>query len=80
MAKIPKKMLNELKAARKAATLANASFDWPDSTMTAKCRAGHFKGRPGEFIKERVRLHHDTWIIRPLDAVIARAEGKQPPR
>jgi len=71
MAKIPKHILKLLKDARVAATLKDASFDWPDSTMKAECRNGNFKGRPNEFIKERVRLHHDSWIIGPLDRAIA---------
>lgn len=74
--KIPKRMLDRIKAARKAATLETASFDWPDSTMTAKCRSGDFTGRPDTFIKERVRLHHHSWIISELDSVIAWAEGR----
>jgi hypothetical protein len=74
MARIPKHILKALKKARAAATLENASFDWPDSRMSAACRSGNFDGRPDEFIKERVRLHHQTWIISPLDRVIAWAE------
>ena len=73
--KIPAKMLNLLYEARAAATLEKASFDWPDSKMTAKCRSGDFKGRPNAFIKERVRLHHASWIISPLDRVIEWAEN-----
>lgn len=74
MAKIPRKILDKLKAAREAATLESASFDWPDSTMTVKCRSGNFKGRPDKFIKERVRVYHQSWILPQLDAVIAWAE------
>jgi len=74
--RLPAKILDELRKARKAATLENAGFDWPDSTMTAKCRNGNFKGRPDTFIKERVKLYHDTWIIARLDRVIAWAEGR----
>ena len=74
MSRIPAYMLSELKEARAAATLENASFDWPDSHMTATCSSGNFEGRPDIFIKERVRLHHLTWIIRRLDKVIRWAE------
>lgn len=74
MSRMPAKMLADLKAAREAATLENASFDWSDSHMTAECRSGNFDGRPDQFIKERVRLHHQTWIIKRLDAVIRWAE------
>lgn len=54
--KVPWRILEALKDARKAATLETSSFD--DST------------------KEKVRLHHQTWIIHPLDKAIAWAEGK----
>ena len=74
MSQIPADILKLLKDARDAATLENASFDWADSHMTANCRSGNFDGRPDEFIKERVRLHHKTWIIGPLDRVIKWAE------
>jgi hypothetical protein len=74
MARIPEDLLRALKEARAAATLETASFDWSDSHMTAACRSGDFDGRPDSFIKERVRLHHKTWIIHPLDRVIAWAE------
>lgn len=72
--KIPAKVLLWLKEARDHATLENASFDWPDSTVTVKCRSGNFEGRPDTFIKERVRLHHSTWVIAPLDKAIKWAE------
>ncbi len=74
MARLPHRILNELKKARAAATLEEAKFGWPDSTMTAQCRDGDFSGNPDEFIKERVRLYHSTWIIGPLDRAIAWAE------
>jgi hypothetical protein len=73
--RIPAKILAKLREAREAATLENASFDWPDSTMTATCRSGDFEGRPDDFIKQRVRCHHSTWIIHPLDSVIKWATG-----
>lgn len=75
MSRIPKHILKLLKEARESATLKGASFDWPDSKMTATCRSGNFKGRPDEFIKERVRIHHQTWIIGRLDRAIAWAES-----
>jgi hypothetical protein len=74
VSRIPADILKLLKDAREAATLETASFDWPDSHMTAKCRSGDFDGRPSEFIKERVRIHHSTWIINRLDRAIEWAE------
>lgn len=74
---VPAKILKMLRDARQSATLETASFDWPDSTMKAECRSGNFEGRPDSFIKERVRIHHNSWIIQPLDEVIAWAEGKK---
>lgn len=75
--KVPEKVLKWLREAREHATLKDACFDWPDSTMTANCRSGNFSGRPDDFIKRRVELHHRTWIISPLDKAIAWAEGKK---
>lgn len=75
MSKIPAKILRKLKEARQSATLEDAKFDWEDSHMNATCRSGNFEGRPDEFIKERVRVHHQTWIISRIDEVIAWAEN-----
>jgi hypothetical protein len=75
--KIPRKMLDELKAARKAAQFDEMSqFDWADSKCTVTCRSGDFEGRPDTFIKERTRIYRQSWIIPQLDAVIAWAEGR----
>lgn len=74
--RMPEKMLAELREARRAATLEDASFDWQDSHMQAECRSGNFEGRPDTFIKERVRNHHQMWIIQRIDRVIGWAEGK----
>lgn len=74
--RLPRKILDELKAARQSATMEDASFDWPDSTMTASCRSGNFNGRPDAFIKERTRLYRQSWIISRLDTIIAWAEGE----
>jgi len=73
--RIPTKMLNRLREARKAATLANASFNAPTPSVFIK---GATLKDPDSYIKETVRLHHSTWIIGPLDVVINWAEGKPP--
>jgi hypothetical protein len=73
--KLPRKIIDLLEDARKAATLENASFDWSDSHAKVECRSGNFDGRPDVFIKERVRLHHSTWIIGPLDRVLKWAKA-----
>lgn len=75
--RIPKHILQALKDARQHATLENASFDWDDSHCKVECRSGNFEGRPDTFIKERVRVHHNSWIIGPLDRAIAWAENKK---
>lgn len=74
----PDAVIAALREIRDLATLETASFDWEDSTMTAHCRSGNFKGRPDTFIKERVRLHHQTYIISPLEQLIAWADGSGP--
>lgn len=74
--RLPRKILDAIKEARRSATMEDAGFDWSDSTMTASCREGDFVGRPDTFIKNRTKLYRETWIVHPLDRVIAWAEGQ----
>lgn len=77
--KIPNHILEYLRAAREAATLTNASFGFPNDTVVANHHMqDEFKGHPDDYIKEQVRIHHQTWIIHPLDRAIAWAEGRKP--
>lgn len=76
MRRVPKKILNDLRAARDAATMANASFGFPHDTVTA---SHHLQDtvtqHPDEYIKEATRLYRQSWIIGPLDNAIRWAEG-----
>jgi hypothetical protein len=75
--RMPRKVLEALKEARQAATMEAASFGFPNDTVTASM---HMEGtktmHPDEFIKGETRLYRQSWIISPLDRVIAWAEGK----
>ena len=74
--KVPSHIIKRLREAREAATLANASFAFPNDTVVAsRHMQSDFKGHPDDYIKETVRVHHQSWIIHPLDQVIAWAEG-----
>lgn len=72
-----------LKNARDAATLERASFGFPnDKLQIARAfRDCDFKTgdevHPDDYIRTMVRLHHDSWIIKPIDQVrdILKAHG-----
>ncbi len=75
-----RKMLAVLKEARQYATLEKASFDCFDmdfifalmpSPEKDDSPATEFrKVKADEFIKERTRLHRQSWILPGIDAVI----------
>lgn len=76
--RMPRKILEALKEARKAATMENARFGFPDDTMTADLHMENPKTmHPDAFIKETTRNYRRSWIISPLDQVIDWAEGKR---
>lgn len=80
MAKLPRDIIEKLLEARKAATLENASFGWPNDEVTALHRQEGkvMNMHPTDYIKDRVRLHHQSWIIHPIDVVLEWA-GIAPP-
>lgn len=74
--RIPQHVIDRLKKIRQTATMNNASFGFPHDTVT---HTHHFEDtkteHPDDYIKEKTRLWRLSWIIEPLDEVIAWAEG-----
>lgn len=78
-----KAIIEELNNARKAAQLTNASFGFPGDRIEIK--SVHFgdddKGRvgdvlhPDEYIKKIVRLHHESWVVGPINRAIQLLEN-----
>jgi len=72
------RIIKKLKEAKRAATLENASFGFPNDRIEIK--KVHFgdndKGRvgdvihPTEYIRNITRLHHKTWIINPINEAV----------
>jgi hypothetical protein len=72
-----RELLAEAKEARRAATMQKMSVGWPGETIS---KAGTFAGfedgvtTPDEYIREKTRLFRESWIIGPLDRIIAELE------
>lgn len=77
-------LIKQLEAIRHYATLETASFGFPDDRIEIK--SVHFGGddrgrvgdviHPTEYIKNITRLHHNSWIISPLDEIIGKLRGE----
>lgn len=67
-----KRIIDLLEAARDAATLERASFGriFPDNPIYP---TNEEEVTP--FIRERVQLHHETWIIDPINEVLRILKG-----
>lgn len=72
------RIIEQLEEAKKAATLENAGFGFPNDRIEVK--SVHFgddnTGRvgdvihPTEYVRRITRLHHRSWIIHPIDSAI----------
>ena len=72
------KIIEELEKAKAAALLTNASFGFPNDRLEVK--SVHFgdddRGyegdvmHPDEYIKKIVRIHHNSWIVGPINRAI----------
>lgn len=72
------RIVEQLEEAKKAATLENAGFGFPNDRIEVK--SVHFgddnTGRvgdvihPTEYVRRITRLHHRSWIIHPIDSAI----------
>lgn len=75
---ITKKDLAVLKEVRESATMERAGFGMPEDRVTW---SGGFNGEgsahPTEYIREQTRLYRESWIIAPLDKLIAKLEAAQ---
>jgi hypothetical protein len=76
----PKKIQEKLHELRRNASLENASFGFKTETLKLKYRAsGMFTDQlewtVDEFIKERTRLHRQSWILPLIDELIEWTEG-----
>lgn len=71
-------IIEELKKARAAAALTNASFGFPNDRIEIKSvhfedeKNGHIGDvlHPDEYVKRIVSLHHATWVIGPINRSI----------
>lgn len=72
--RVPQKIIRRLEEIARCASLRDASFGFNTDTVT---RDSTGKSEPiTDFVKEAVRLHHDTWIRDPLALVIDWAKGE----
>lgn len=71
-------IVKQLEAAREAATMEGFGCGFPHERIVIK--SAHFaeSGRepgtehhPTDYVKEKVKLHHDTWVISPIDQALA---------
>ncbi len=63
---LPKYIRQHIANALSAAKGVRSSFAMPNETLI-------FNGKEynvDDFVKARIRLHHDTWICRPLQCVL----------
>lgn len=72
------RIIEKLEEAKRAATLENASFGFPNDRIEVK--SVHFgddnTGRVGDvihpttYVRNITSLHHRTWIVHPIDSAI----------
>lgn len=72
-----REMLSLIKEARRAATMERMSVGWPGEMVSV---SGTFAGdndgvtTPDEYIREKTKSYRQSWIIGPLDEIIAELE------
>jgi hypothetical protein len=73
------RIVDRLVAARDSATLKNASFGFPTEMVSSNphCDPPIKDVHVDKFIKDKVSLHHETWIVAPLNDAIALLKGQQ---
>lgn len=74
-----RELLSIAKEARRAATMENMSVSWPGETVTVSGSVMNDNDKDGEFqtddfIRRKTRLYRQSWIISPLDEIIAELE------
>ena len=78
MPHISAKELAILKEVARTATMGNASFGFPNETVLASRESfGEFENLTvDELIKARTKIWRDSWIVSPLEDLIAKLEAK----
>lgn len=77
-------LIKQLEAIRHYATLETASFGFPDDRIEIKSVlfGGDDRGRVGDvihpttYVRNIIRLHHDSWIVGPLNEIIGKLRGE----
>lgn len=73
----PQHVIDKLREARRVANMERASFGFTFDTVTIE---GGFdagtKMTVDAFVKEKTRLYRESWLLPPLDDLIAWAEGR----
>ncbi len=68
-ARMPKRILAQLREARKAATFENANFGWGHAEVSGDVV------KVDTLVKEKSQIYRKTWLLPRLDEVINWAEG-----
>lgn len=78
MPHISAKELAILKEIARTATMGNASFSFPNEVVLASRESfGEFENLTvDELIKARTKIWRDSWIVSPLEDLIAKLEAK----
>lgn len=80
--RLPDHIIKHICEAMEAASLSNASFDGVSSPKTIIVTETWNGARPREFpsytdlIRDKVKLHHGSWIIAPLQRILDWSESK----
>ena len=72
------KLIEELEEAKRAACMENARFGFPNDRIEIKSvhfgdeHCGHVGDvmHPDQYVKQLVRLHHQSWIVGPINRAI----------
>ena len=78
-------IIKQLQSAREAATMERFGCGFPTERIEIKSTyfvpdAGHEPGtlhHPTDYVKSKVKLHHETWVIHPIDTAIALLRQQQ---
>jgi hypothetical protein len=81
--RLPEHIVNHINESIQAAELTNANFDgfskkikivvysYDDEDRVVET----FEGSVTDFIREKVRLHHNSWVVGPLKRILKWSEG-----
>ena len=71
-------IVKHLQAAREAATMERFGCGFPRERIVIKSAHSPDPGQepgtehhPTDYVKEKVKLHHGTWVIHPIDQALA---------